>query len=219
MIVRAKHSLNALPLRNIYFNFVCNFYLFHGTYSIEWKNMHINSDQRHKQELFMELFMPVNRNISNYCRAIANNNEEAKDLLSETLLIAYKNFDKLRDRKAFKYYLFGIASRLYKRKLRRKKFREVLHEDLTSEFPDERPNPEFLLELNDLNDALKQLPLKQKEAVVLFEISGFSLKEIKELQGGSISGVKSRIKRGREKLAEILEHKPEIKNEYRNQRR
>jgi len=121
--------------------------------------MHINSDQRHKQELFMELFMPVNRNISNYCRAIVNNNEDAKDLLSETLLIAYENFNKLKDRKAFKYYLFGIASWLFKRKLRRKKFREDLNEEMTSEFPDPGPNPDYLTDINgkqvvDINTAV-----------------------------------------------------------------
>lgn len=42
-----------------------------------------------------------------------------------------------------------------------------------------------------------------KETVILFEISGLSLEEIKKIQGGTISGVKSRLKRGRETL-EIL---------------
>ncbi len=76
--------------------------------------MHINTKQRQKQNQFIELYMPVNKNISNYCRAIANNTEDAKDLLSETLKIAYEQFDQLRDKKAFKYYLFGIASRILK---------------------------------------------------------------------------------------------------------
>ena len=52
--------------------------------------------------------------------------------------------------------------------------------------------------------ALDKLPVKQKEAVVLFEISGFSLEEIKNIQGGTLSGAKSRVKRGREKLAILL---------------
>jgi len=45
--------------------------------------------------------------------------------------------------------------------------------------------------------------------VILFEISGLSLQEIVEIQGGSLSGVKSRIVRGRERLAVLLgERKP-----------
>jgi len=175
--------------------------------------MHINSEQRYKQKVFMELYIPVNRNISNYCRAIANNDEDAKDLLAETLLIAFEKFDHLGNKKAFKYYLFGIASRLFKKKLRRKKFRKELNWEISAEFPDTGPNPEYMLELKYLYDALDQLPAKQKEAVVLFEISGFSLNEIKELQGGTLSGVKSRIKRGRKKLAVILNINSERKVE------
>jgi RNA polymerase sigma-70 factor (ECF subfamily) len=55
-----------------------------------------------------------------------------------------------------------------------------------------------------LDRALARLPEKQREAVILFEISGFSLAEIREIQGGSLSGVKSRIVRGRDNLANLL---------------
>jgi DNA-directed RNA polymerase specialized sigma24 family protein len=39
---------------------------------------------------------------------------------------------------------------------------------------------------------------------VLFELSGFSIEEIREIQGGSISGVKTRLVRGREALRSML---------------
>ena len=52
--------------------------------------------------------------------------------------------------------------------------------------------------------ALDELSASQREAVVLFEISGLSLEEVREIQGGSLSGVKSRISRGRQRLAELL---------------
>ena len=52
--------------------------------------------------------------------------------------------------------------------------------------------------------ALDKLPAAQKEAVILFEISGFSIKEIAEIQGSTESGVKSRLKRGREALAKLM---------------
>ena len=48
-----------------------------------------------------------------------------------------------------------------------------------------------------------QAGLKVK-ALTLFEISGLSLEEIREIQGGSLPGVKSRVQRGRKKLAEIM---------------
>jgi RNA polymerase sigma-70 factor (ECF subfamily) len=52
---------------------------------------------------------------------------------------------------------------------------------------------------------LAKLPSRQREALVLFELSGFSLDEIRQLQGGTLSGVKSRMKRGREQLRRWLD--------------
>ena len=47
--------------------------------------------------------------------------------------------------------------------------------------------------------------------LILFEISGFSIKEVAGLQAASISAVKQRLKRGREKLTEILTFESEYK--------
>jgi RNA polymerase sigma factor (sigma-70 family) len=55
-----------------------------------------------------------------------------------------------------------------------------------------------------LHLALSQLPVAQKECVILFEISGFKIKEIAEIQSVSEDAVKQRLKRGRERLQEIL---------------
>jgi RNA polymerase sigma-70 factor (ECF subfamily) len=54
---------------------------------------------------------------------------------------------------------------------------------------------------------LGKLPDKQKEAIILFEISGFKIAEIAEMQGATESAVKSQLKRGREKLTNILVEK------------
>lgn len=48
--------------------------------------------------------------------------------------------------------------------------------------------------------ALATLPAVQREAVVLFEIDGFSIEEIAVLQRSSITAVKTRLSRGRRRL-------------------
>jgi len=55
-----------------------------------------------------------------------------------------------------------------------------------------------------LYTVLNKLPSMQKEALILYELQGFSLKEIRELQGGSISSVKMRLVRGRTLLKKLL---------------
>jgi RNA polymerase sigma-70 factor (ECF subfamily) len=105
---------------------------------------------------------------------------------------------------AFTSYAFTTARRLYYRRAKRKKWWGVLGKDAEEIADHGTPSPEITLDTEALDRALLQLPEKQREAVILFEISGLSLQEIVEIQGGSLSGVKSRIVRGREQLAVLL---------------
>ncbi len=157
-----------------------------------------------KQRAFLELFKPVEQNLYRYARAMADSYEEAKDLAADTVLAAYEGFESLKHKEAFLSYLFTIASRIAKKKRWRKKFFGVYSEVEANQMPDCSQQSDKNLDIELLYRALGQLPAKQKEALTLFEISGFSLKEIQELQGGSLSSVKSRICRGREKLAQLL---------------
>ena len=65
------------------------------------------------------------------------------------------------------------------------------------------------IEVNDtrnlLSIALAKLSDKERIAILLFEIEGFSIEEISELQGErSQSAVKSRLSRTRSKLKDII---------------
>jgi DNA-directed RNA polymerase specialized sigma24 family protein len=58
-----------------------------------------------------------------------------------------------------------------------------------------------------LYKALSKISSKEKAAVLLFEIGGFSIEEIKEMQNEkSISAIKSRLSRARGKLKTIIEN-------------
>jgi RNA polymerase sigma-70 factor (ECF subfamily) len=159
---------------------------------------------KEKQDKFLCLLEPVRRRLSLFARAMARNDDDARDLMSETILLAYENFEKLRDHQAFASYLFSIASRLHKRRRWRARIFGEYDEDAAANTPAQTQSPEARVDIAALYEALSRLPQKQHEAIVLFEISGFSLEEIREIQGGSVSGVKSRLRRGRERLARIL---------------
>jgi len=152
----------------------------------------------------MALLEPCLAKLSRYCHAMTKDVEDGRDLLSDAILLAYENFEKLRASEAFTSYIFTTARRIYYRRSKRKKWWGAL-DSRSEEIADERnQSPEIRLDLEALDKALAKLPGKQRESVILFEISGLSLAEIQEIQGGSLSGVKSRIVRGREKLAELL---------------
>jgi RNA polymerase sigma-70 factor (ECF subfamily) len=166
-----------------------------------------NADWIAKQKRFMELYEPLNDRLARFVYSMVWDREEARDVISDTVLAAYESFEKVRNHQAFLSYLFTIASRTWMKRVKKTQMVTALSEYHTNNIADEASNIESRAELNEFYAALGTLPEKQREAVSLFEISGLSLNEILEIQGGSLSGVKSRVTRGREELARILERK------------
>ena len=148
----------------------------------------------------MEMYTPCHQAFSRYCRGITGNREDARDLAGETILIVFENLDKLRKKDSFKAYLFGVARRLRLNQLRRNKFRSEYNEKEAWLLMSDDPAPDVHPDVELLYEYLAKLPAKQKEAFLLFELSGFSNEEIRKLQGGTISGVKTRLRRARELL-------------------
>ncbi|MEL6538347.1 MAG: sigma-70 region 4 domain-containing protein, partial [Bacteroidota bacterium] len=61
-----------------------------------------------------------------------------------------------------------------------------------------------LVDVHLLHQAMDQLPEDQKDAVILFEVMGFSIKEIAEVQENTIGAVKTKISRARKRLRSLL---------------
>jgi len=164
--------------------------------------MHRNSQD------FIELLKPVYDYAVNYCIALARNETDAKDLLQDSLLKALENFVKLRDDKKFKSWLFTILTRqyyaMYHKSLVEKKFLKDSSFE-TAEFPKIFEREMMEPKQKALLDSLNLISEKERIAIVLFEVAGFSIEEIKMIQNEkSLSAVKSRISRARTKLKELI---------------
>jgi RNA polymerase sigma-70 factor (ECF subfamily) len=159
---------------------------------------------RRKKERFMALFRPLHGRLSRFAQGMTGDREEARDLVHDTVLVAFEGFERVKDEKAFLCYLFTIASRIHRRKQRRGRWFGSYDEEQAGRLHDNGTAPDTSAEVALLHDALKRLPGEQREAVVLFEISDLSLEEIRKIQGGTLSGVKSRVTRGRRRLAGML---------------
>jgi len=112
--------------------------------------------------------------------------------------------DRIKDPGAFKTYAFRVAGNLHKMKMRRKKFRAEFNEEEIQAMTGVSGNQETMADFNIIYETIHKLPAKTAEALVLFHISDQTLEDIQKIQGGSLSGVKLRLKRGREKLRAML---------------
>lgn len=162
------------------------------------------------QEEFLKLYNPCHKSFINYCHALTGNREDAKDLVNDTMIRAIENFSKIRRFESFQYYLIGIARRIHFNRVRRQKFLVNISSETKHEIQDSSTSPDTNYEVLLLYQALNKLPEKQKEALILFEITGYSIKEICEIQNSKPSAVKTRLSRGRQKLKELLSDKESI---------
>lgn len=157
-----------------------------------------------QQELFLALLEPLYDRLERFCRVLTRNNEEAKDVLSDTLLEAYRSFGTLKNDKAFLSFLFTIAGRMYKRRFRKRRFAGEYDERSARAIPDRAPTPDVSADIALLYDAIGRLPEKQREAVIMFELLDLPLEDIRRIQGGTLSALKVRLMRARRRLTVML---------------
>jgi len=153
---------------------------------------------------FMERYKPIHVQFVRYCGSHGYGIMDVQDLVQESVLQTMQHFDTLRDKEKLLYFMIGVANNIIKNTLRRKKFSGTLDEKQLKNLEARVTDPAMAIDIQYLYKALNRLPLKIKEAVVLFEINGMSMKEIADIQTCSEGAVKTRISRGRDKLRELL---------------
>lgn len=169
-----------------------------------------------KQAEFLTLYEPVHERFERFCRARVYGDLDFRDLINETLLVAFEKLDSLQSKDAFLHFLFGISIRILANRNKKKKEDRIANDLDFIHLKDTETTPDNQTDILFLYEALNQLPTEQAESLILFEISGFSIKEIAALHQASESAVKQRLKRGREKLAEILTYSASINTEKLN---
>jgi len=152
----------------------------------------------------MQMLLPVQARLSRYVHAMTRDRDVARDILSETILAAYEKFETVKQPDSFFGFLVMIARRKFYKHLWRQKFFRRYDESDSDRMVDHGTSPDAHADVAILHAALAKLPVLQREAVSLFEIAGFSLVEIAEIQNSSLSAVKARVCRARAKLATLL---------------
>jgi RNA polymerase sigma-70 factor (ECF subfamily) len=162
-----------------------------------------------RKEKFLALLEPVYPRLSRYALAMTRDREEAKDLVAEAVLIALERFDTIRDDAGFPGFLYRVVSRTYKRWHFRERLFSPLQFSGAEMMHADHASPEHRAEIAIVMAALDRISPKTRETVLLFDVADLSLETIRQIQGGSLSGVKSRLHRGHALLQRLLETRHE----------
>ena len=128
----------------------------------------------------------------------------AEDAAQETFLKVYRTMDTFRGECSKKTWIMKIAVRTCYDMNRSGWFR-FMNRRVTPEMLPEQAAEESDPRDDELAAAVLRLPLKLREAVLLHHYQGLNVNETAEALGISHSSASGRLKRGREKLKELLE--------------
>lgn len=138
---------------------------------------------------------------------------ETQDLVQETVLVVMQKWDRIQKKESLLAFMVGTAGRILQNQGRKSRKETGLDAEKESlrKLEAKTMDPGLAYDIHLLYEAMEQLGEKERECLVLFEISGFSVKEVSEIQNDSETAVKSRLSRGRQKLKAILEDEPTVK--------
>ncbi len=137
-----------------------------------------------------------------FARSVCRSRADGDDLYQEAMLRALAKLDGLRDDGAFRGWLYRVIISVHRNRYRRSFWRRVL--PLTEDRAGSEPAlDETLGGAQRARAALALLDHAQREAIVLHDLEGWRVEEIAELEGTSVSAIKSRLSRGRERLRDI----------------
>jgi RNA polymerase sigma-70 factor, ECF subfamily len=136
--------------------------------------------------------------------SLTASSDRADDLVQETILRALTHIDQFQPGTNMRAWLFTILRNQFNSEYRQRRW---MTEDADGIYIDALktvPQQSSWLEFQELRMALTKLSPEQREAVVLVGASGMTYEEAAEICGCAIGTIKSRVNRGRSRLAELL---------------
>ncbi len=173
--------------------------------------------RKSKAELFGEMAAQHERAVYLLCLRMMGNSEDALDCAQEAMLNAYRAFDRFHGDNQGKTWFLRIAHNVCIDQLRKRRnivSLDSLREEGFDPADQHTLSPYAQLEQKErrelLREAVEELPDDQKAVIVLRDFQDLSYEEIGEALDIPLGTVKSRLKRAREKIKQILQQKTEL---------
>lgn len=130
--------------------------------------------------------------------------QEVEDVLQDVLLRIHKNLKYLNDDSRFGPWVYSVARNAVIDRLRRKNRTELALPELDN-LPAEADAAEERELLGCVTPFVARLPQAYRHAITLVELQGLSQEDAARIEGISLSGMKSRVQRGRRMLRTMFE--------------
>ncbi len=157
----------------------------------------IKRAQKNDVGAFVELMEKHKTALYKAAKSYLDSEEDIADVMQDTVLQAYEHITELKNTSYFKTWLTRILINQCKDLLRQRK-RYVISEQVTDTAYEMPENDREFYEL------IKELPEEYRMIFLLYYGEGFRTGEIAQILDVNENTVKSRLRRGRDKLKQVL---------------
>jgi RNA polymerase sigma-70 factor (ECF subfamily) len=179
------------------------------------------ADMKHSSPDFYSIFNAYHDRLKKFVAITVKNEWVVDDIVQEVFVRAQTKIDTLEDQDKIGSWLFRIAYRLcmdHFRKESRKPPEEI--EDFRGLNASDHSTTEKKLEQHQMSVCVQNqmllLPENYRTVIWLFDVLGFTLKEIADILELSVENVKIRLHRARKKFKSILSQKCSFEKDERN---
>jgi RNA polymerase sigma-70 factor (ECF subfamily) len=171
----------------------------------------ISAAQRGDRNALDQLLRLHQDRIHAVCRRLAGNDADAMDATQEALIAIVKGLPRFDGRAKFSTWAYRVATNACLDELRRRgrrpqpglpEFETAAHSPLGGSSP--RDPADTVSAKLDVDRGLADLPEEFRTAVILRDVAGLDYAEIAEVLGIAPGTVRSRIARGRSRLADTI---------------
>jgi len=161
----------------------------------EWVGVVVRA-QVGEREAVAELVRGWHEAVWGYVRRMLGKDEVADDVTQEVWVAVVKGLPRLRQPEGFAAWLFTIARRAVMNQLRG----QYSGASAAGELPVGEDLADAVVDRVDLGRWLDELPVVEREVLVLFHLEDLSLEECGQVLGVPVGTVKSRLFRARRML-------------------
>jgi len=172
--------------------------------------------QREKEQIFHQEFLPLINPMYNFAYRLTQDADDAKDLVQDAYLRAYRFIDSFERGTNAKAWLFRILKNSFINDYRKKKKEpgKVDYQEVEAYYNSEDVDRQITSDLrveslkdmmgDEISNALNALDVDFRTVIILCDLEGFKYEEMAKILDIPIGTVRSRLHRARQLLKEKL---------------
>lgn len=155
-----------------------------------------------EREYFCECIRECEKGMYALAFGILKNEEDAADIMQESIIKAYCNLDALRDKKKFRPWIMSIVHNTAIEFIKKKK--PTVDIESQWDLAEEDPCVDTATKLT-VWEAVQKLKLPYRTIVILFYYENCSVRQIANITSASEPAVRQQLLRARKMLAKLLD--------------